>query len=359
VSPGGEAPLNVRMQHTLYPHWGGRSGYVRLAGALDPGRVHAGLQGASDSDADLPAWLAPAKPVLALAVRGRAMPWYKMSDLVAEWRIAGECRKGLWDLVHCLDGEHGVRFLPQMLSAIRRRVPVVASFHQPPDIADRLVSPAVLRRLDAVILMAPSQRGWAERHVAPERVHVILHGVDVDFFRPAPAPAERARLRCITVGNWLRDWPVFAAVAGALPDVDFLAVTGARAVPALPNVSVRTGLSDEALATLYREADIAFLPLTGSTANNAILEGMASGLPLVVSDLAAVRAYVPGDAGLLVEGSADRHVAAIRRLAADPSLRLTMGRAARRRAESLSWPKVAGQHEDIYREVLRAAAGKR
>jgi glycosyltransferase involved in cell wall biosynthesis len=342
------------MQHTLYPHWGGRAGYIRLADAFDPACVRVGVAGASDSDADLPAWLMPAKPLLALACRGRSMPWYKVSDLVAECRIAGECRSGRWDVVHFLDGEHGVRYLPHILAAIGRRgVRLVATFHQPPDLAESLVDPAVLRRLDAVIVMAPSQRAWAERHAAPERVHVILHGIDADFFRPPDVRAERQRLRCVTVGNWLRDWRVFAAAAAALPEVDFVAVTSSKAAaPDLPNVSVRAGLSDDALAELYREADIAFLPLKGSTANNALLEGMATGLPLVATDLPAIRAYVPDDAGVFIEGDVEGYVTAIHRLGVDRSLRFSMGNAARRRAEALSWTNVARQHDRVYREAL-------
>jgi glycosyltransferase involved in cell wall biosynthesis len=341
------------MQYTIYPHWGGRAGYVRLAGAFDPACVRVRVAGASDSDADLPAWLMPAKPLLALACRRRSMPWYKVSDLVAECRIAGECISGRWDIVHFLDGEHGVRYLPQILTAIGQRgVRLVATFHQPPDLAESLVHPAVLRQLDAVILMAPSQRAWAERHAAPERVHVILHGIDVDFFRPSDVRAERQRLRCITVGHWLRDWRVFAAVASALPDIDFVAVTGSKAVPDLPNVSLRAGLSDDALAELYREADIAFLPLKGSTANNALLEGMATGLPVVATDLPAIRAYVPDDAGIFIEGDLDGYVTAIRRLGVDRCLRFSMGNAARRRAEALSWTNVARQHGHVYREVV-------
>jgi glycosyltransferase involved in cell wall biosynthesis len=285
------------------------------------------------------------------------MPWYKVSDLVAECRIAKECMSGHWDVVHFLDGEHGVRYLPRILAAAGRRgVPLVATFHQPPDLAATLVDPAVLRGLDAVILMAPSQRTWAERYVAPDRVHVILHGVDADFFRPSDVPVERQRLRCITVGNWLRDWPVFAAVAGALPEVEFVAVTGPKAVPDLPNVSARDSLSDEDLARLYRESDIAFLPLTGSTANNAILEGMATGLPIVATNLPAVRTYVPDDAAIFVEGDPQGYVVAIRRLGSDRGSRLLMGRAARRRAEALSWAEAAWQHERVYGSVLRSAA---
>ena len=71
----------------------------------------------------------------------------------------------------------------------------------------------------------------------------------------------------------------------------FTVVTSGRVTVApLPNVRVLSGLSDLALAETFRQADVLFLPLQDATANNARLEGLASGLPVVTTDLPAVRA---------------------------------------------------------------------
>jgi glycosyltransferase involved in cell wall biosynthesis len=76
--------------------------------------------------------------------------------------------------------------------------------------------------------------------------------------------------------------------------VRFDVVTGAdTGLSRFDNVHTHRGIDDDTLAELYRNADVLLLPLTDSTANNALLEGMASGLPLVATDLPAVRAYLP------------------------------------------------------------------
>ena len=49
------------------------------------------------------------------------------------------------------------------------------------------------------------------------------------------------------------------------------------------------GLTDAELRDLYHSSDIAFIPLTNATANNAVLEAMASGIPLISTDLPAIR----------------------------------------------------------------------
>ena len=195
--------------------------------------------------------------------------------------------------------------------------------------------PTSLRWFDQVVLVSPSQLPFFREHVDEERLSVILHGVDTDFFCPTSRSNGSDRLRCITVGHWLRDWETFAAVAGAMPDVQFdVVVNRDLAIQDLPNVQVHRSIDDLELVNLYRAADILFLPLLQSTANNALLEGMASGLAVVATDLEAVRAYVPDGDGLLLPGRADDFVDAIRTLQRNPTLREELRRKARARVRS-------------------------
>jgi glycosyltransferase involved in cell wall biosynthesis len=161
-------------------------------------------------------------------------------------------------------------------------------------------------------------------------------------------------MRCITVGHWLRDWQLFRSVALALPSFTFEVVAPqAVDLEGLPNVRHHRNIKDVRLADLYRSSDILFLPLTESTANNALLEGIASGLPVVATNLEAVRAYIAGPEGLLVGGNrTEDFVEALKRLHGDDSLRAGMGLSARVRAEALSWSRLVGQYEALYDAAL-------
>ena len=121
-----------------------------------------------------------------------------------------------------------------------------------------------------------------------------------------------------------------------------------------PNIRLFRIVEDDQLAELYRQADVLFLPLMESTANNALLEGLASGLPIVSSDLASVKAYVPDPAAILVaRNSVAGFVAAVKDLQADPERRRRMGVAARARAMELAWPRLVGEYESLYEEACR------
>ncbi|MBO0711229.1 MAG: glycosyltransferase family 4 protein [Acetobacteraceae bacterium] len=350
----GDRRLRLRFEHTRYGHWGGRSGYPRLVEYFDPELIIVQRHGAADSDDEISPWLRPLKPALRAMLRRRPMQWYKVSDLSAEFCALGECLAGRVDLLHFLDGEHSGQFLPRLLRRAGSRVKTVASFHQPPDLLERLVDPALLAHFDRIVLMSPSQRPYFEGRVADHTLSVILHGVDTDFFHPSEGKQPTGALRCVTAGHWLRDWRLFRSVAERLPEVEFHVVTSHETGAAdLANVFHHQGVDDPTLAELYRSADILFLPLINTTANNALLEGLASGLPVVTTELESTHAYLNGDERFLTpSGDAEACAAAIRRLQADPILRSRMGQAARRRAEELSWPRIAEQYTALYKGLL-------
>jgi len=292
-------------------------------------------------------------------MRRGGMPWYKLSDVAAEVRMIRRSLRGRLDLVHYLDGEHSARCLPRALRAAGMRRPrTIATYHQPAELLDQLVLRDVVASLDAVTLVAPEQRAYFDGLLPPERVRVILHGIDVHFFTPPARPREPGQMvRCITVGHYLRDFRALRATAELLAgDKRFtfdVVSSAAGELGGLANVRTHSGVDDARLLALYQGADVLFLPLVQSTANNALLEGIACGLPVVSTDLPSVRAYVPGAEAMLVERNEPEALAeCLRRLADDPVARARMGRQARVRAEELAWENVAPRYAELYDELV-------
>lgn len=352
-------PIRIRFLHTRYPHWCSRSGFTQIVRHLDSRRFRSVLDGASDSDDDLPPWLSPARPRLRAVIRRGGMPWYKLSDLMAELRALPGSVGGRYHIVHFLDGEHSGQYLPRLLHRMRLPRPrTVASFHQPQDLQRTLINPDVARWFDHVTVLSPSQVPFFLDFLPADRVHLLPHGIDTDFFHPPSVPrAGGRRMRCITVGHWLRDWNALRRIAEAFrtgPDVSFDIVTSRETgLEDLPNVIHHRSIPDTTLAELYRRADVLLLPLTECTANNALLEGIASGLPVVSTDLAGVRFYLSGHESLLASpGDVEGLIGALRKLQSEPGLRLEMGRCARLRAEELAWSKVVNGFAELYEAIV-------
>lgn len=118
-------------------------------------------------------------------------------------------------------------------------------------------------------------------------------------------------------------------------------------------------VSDAEKAQLFRTVDVFASPATGGESFGIVLlEAMAAGAPIVASDIHGYKGVVRrGREGLLVPPHEPKELAkGIARLLGDPELRAEMSGAGRLRAETFSWPRIAGRVEDYYGFVIRRLA---
>jgi glycosyltransferase involved in cell wall biosynthesis len=104
-------------------------------------------------------------------------------------------------------------------------------------------------------------------------------------------------------------------------------------------------------------ADIGVLPSHEEGFSNAILEGMAASLPMVVTDVGGnAEAVIDGETGLVVPSKDPQALAvALERLINDAELRRLMGSAGRERvAQHFSLDSCVNAYEALFHEVLRS-----
>jgi hypothetical protein len=289
--------------------------------------------------------------LLVPATRRIAHPWVGPDQLRIDLAAACRTALGRGEVVHLLYGESDL-FLSGRLR-LRGETRLVATFHQPPRLHDHLVpTQAVLDRLDHAIGLGPHAAAHLEARMGAGRVSHAFLGVDTEAWTPRPA-ARTSDPSCAFVGSWLRDFDVLAEVIrlvrAAEPRVRFEAVTTEN----VPAVRTRQGISDLELRNVYRRAWVGVQPLTDAVGNNALLEGMACGLPTVVSDVGDVADYTgPDGARLVPVGDPQAMAAAVLELLADRSAREELGRHARARAETRDLTAAARRHAEIYASLL-------
>jgi glycosyltransferase involved in cell wall biosynthesis len=348
--------VKILLLRTRYPHWGAQSGINQVLKYINQIRFSFDERIVEDSDEQFPIKNEIVRKILRWAVQRRGMQWYRLSDLVAEIKVFRRCREGVVDIVHFFDGEHSAQYFP----GFQKRFPktkVIATYHQPPERLDSVVIRKIISRLDYVLLVSPDQIPYFRELVGLERIRVILHGINTDFFRPVGKSRKDGRFRCLAAGHNMRDFKVIAKVATALrnhPEIEFHVVTGHKTgLEGWSNVTLHRGLSDSRLLTCYQESDILFLPLIQSTANNALLEGIACGLPVISTLLPSVQAYLPGEEAILVkENNPEELIDAILSLRDDPEKRKFMSQMSRKRALELDWRNIAAEYEAFYSEIL-------
>jgi UDP-glucose:(heptosyl)LPS alpha-1,3-glucosyltransferase len=217
-------------------------------------------------------------------------------------------------------------------------------------------------------IVAVSQRVKEEvlRHygVPAEKVAVIHNGVDSNEFKPS---AEARRLIRNQIGLEENDFTILFVGSGfkrkgldaAIRAVDRvpsarLVVAGEGKAAAHPRVLMLGRRTD--VSHLYAAADAFIFPTLYDPFPNAVIEAMASGLPVIVSRIAGVSEIISDDS-IVIENPLDVEElsAAVRKLE-DPAFRKSMGEAARRKAQQHPLEKGYGEYLKLYEEIV---AGKR
>ena len=101
------------------------------------------------------------------------------------------------------------------------------------------------------------------------------------------------------------------------------------------------------------------MTLEAATANNALLEAMACGLPIVSENVGGVSEYTGSRCAILCEpGLAEALAQSILMLYREPNMIARMGLLARERAEELNWQRVALRTVRLYEDLLAEQARK-
>jgi len=201
--------------------------------------------------------------------------------------------------------------------------------------------------------------------VPAEKVTVIHNGVDSNEFKPS---AEARRLIRNQIGLEDSDYTLLFVGSGfkrkglesAIRAVDRvpsarLVVAGEGTATAHPRVLMLGRRTD--VSHLYAAADAFIFPTLYDPFPNAVIEAMASGLPVIVSRIAGVSEIISDDS-IVVENprDVDELAAAVRKLE-DPGLRKSMGEAARRKAQQHPLEKGYGEYLKLYQELLAKKRG--
>lgn len=226
---------------------------------------------------------------------------------------------------------------------------------------------------------------------------LIHNGVDVGRFRP-PTAAERADARAglgigdqfvfLAIGgvdprknssNLLKAFqrvkaegdaagrPVALVLAGGATLLDYQAYRG-EFQEELARSALRPGqdvfmlgvVSEEQVRRLYWAADALAFPSIKEGWGLVALEALASGLPVLASDIPVFREYLRHDENaILVNPAEEQSIAAgMARLCTDDELRGRLSAAGPATAREFSWEATAAAHVDLYRKGLAGVLGR-
>ena len=230
---------------------------------------------------------------------------------------------------------------------------------------------ATLRKSDRIIALTAHTQRWLVSEEGPERVRYLPNFVSLGAQGPPPDRSGRAgQLVQVLFVGWLieakgvrellaaaRNLPGAAFTLVGPDEPSFTAMIQDEIRALHDRVRVLPARPRDEIFRLYREADVFVLPTWREGFPNVVIEAMAAGLPVVATPVGAIpEAIEDGKSGLLVPVNDTTALeAALRRLIDDPTLRRTLGAAARERAVAMfSLESVVARLGALYEDLLGA-----
>jgi teichuronic acid biosynthesis glycosyltransferase TuaC len=202
--------------------------------------------------------------------------------------------------------------------------------------------------------------------IPPERIRVLRNGVDLTLFRPGDRAAARRALgftrpTVLAIGNLvaLKRHRLMVETAALLPDIDLIIVGDGPERAAIEALAQARGIAErvhllgrlpqERLPQIYSAADVLLLASTHEGWPNVLLESMACGTPVVVTQLPGSADVVGApEAGRIVLTVTPQHLAAaIREILTVPPDRA----ATRVYAEQFDWQSTTDGQIALFREI--------
>jgi len=290
-------------------------------------------------------------------------------------RMTAVLRETGAEVVHLQDALAPTLGLVASSAAWRMGLPVVGTFHtwfrrSPGYWAFRRLLQPRLDRLDARIAVSRPVVQAMSKYFRAE-FEIIPNGVNVEYFHPngrRPSDALTSGPRLLFLGR-LDPRNGLDTVLAAMPEIlaaypaTQLTVVGdgplrgyyqRKARPLGDRVRFAGAVFTER-PDYYGTADLYLCPTTKASFGITLLEAMASGTPMIVSDITGFRELVDGgaEAVLVPKGDPAAWAGAAAALIGDPARRGTMGAAGLAKAARYAWPRVADRVLAVYERVKR------
>ena len=340
--------------------------FVELARALQPSRYRVSL-GCLQPQGPLQSGLGP---VQHFDLGGSL---YRLQSMRTRYRLAAYLRQTEVAIAHAFDFYTNLALIPA--ARLARTPVVIGSQRQLGDLftpARRRAQHAMFSWSDCVVCnsQAAAER-LLQQGLRAEKLAVIGNGLPAAAFAET-APIAPRRPGIFRIGMIARMNARFknhrilldaaARLRDRLCNFEVVLVGDGPLRVELEREAQGLGIGDQVhflgdrrdIPAILASLDVTVLPSTSESLSNAILESMASGVPVIANDVGGNTELLAKDRGILLPpNDVEALENALLRIAADLPLRESLGRNARRFAhENFTVDQMRQKYEELYAELL-------
>ena len=279
-----------------------------------------------------------------------------------------------YDLVHAIFG------FPSGLIAylFRKKVPYVVSlrgsdvpyFNSRFSISYRVMTPLIKLIWKSAIGITSNSEGLKQLALESKPnidIKVIPNGVDVNEFSPNVSETGPG-LKILTVARLIERKGIEYLIDAVsklklrIPELS-LTVVGSGNLKSVLEEQAKEKMNSDSirflgeiphneLAAIYSSHDIFVLPSLNEGMSNALLEAMASGLPIITTFTGGSKELLNGNAVLIEKGSSESILEALNAIVYDTEKLIRMKDLSVERSRRFSWSKTTQEYIDFYNDSL-------
>lgn len=228
----------------------------------------------------------------------------------------------------------------------------------------------IWKNSSAVVSNSQGLKELALKSKSDQKIDIIYNGIDINIFHPDTKVKDRKKF-IVTLGG-TRITPrkgikyLIEAVhklVSRYPQIYVTIIGEGSEKESLENLSKDLKIKDRItfldrvdnhnIPPYYQEASVFILPSLNEGMSNAMLEALASGLPIVATDTGGTQELVKdGVNGFIIKMKNSQDIAdKLEKIITNDELCQRMGDSSRKIAENLSWEKVALDYLNIYKKI--------
>ena len=230
----------------------------------------------------------------------------------------------------------------------------------------------VAPKLNKIICVSrPSKKDIVEEFlVDPEKIEVILNGIDIRKFIPNPStlfienkiittasadiPLKGLKYLILALPNIIKVFPKTSlTVIGRSPSDSKLR----KLITDLSledKIAFRSGITEEEIVNLYHSSEIAVIPSLYEGFGFGAGEAMACGIPLISTHSGGLEEVVGDSAEKILPASTEEIESAVIKLFSNPDRKTELSKMGRERMEKMfDWHIAAKSYENAFKEVIR------
>ncbi|MCX9082810.1 MAG: glycosyltransferase family 4 protein [Candidatus Methanoperedens sp.] len=226
---------------------------------------------------------------------------------------------------------------------------------------------SIWKRAGAVVANSKGLKELALLTSPAQEISVIYNGIDVSEFKPdldRTNDGDMLRIVCVSRLIERKGIKYLIEAIGKLKDknIKLVLVGEGNQEEELKKLAQDLGISEivdfkgyishDNIADIYKNSDVFVLPSLNEGMSNALLEGMASGLSVIVTDTGGTVELMDGNGIIIPMGDSDAIVNAIRRIMDNPDERKRMNIRSRQIAEMMDWKAVGESYLKLYEDVI-------